>query len=181
MPLDHERYMDIALEVSRQSAAEGNRPVGALIVDDDGKIVAQAGNRVNTEMDPSAHGEIAVMREACRKLGKVDLSGCTLYTAMEPCPMCCWAILEAKVSRVVLGGRHAGIGRKDIGGYSVETLFKLTGRSFDLVLHTAEMRERVTNLAAEPAGASRDEFSHFLKSEAVKWGKLVKTSGAKAE
>ena len=47
--------------------------------------------------------------------------------------MCCWAILEAKVSRVVLGGRHAGIGRKDIGGYSVETLFQLTGRSFELV------------------------------------------------
>jgi len=46
--------------------------------------------------------------------------------------MCCWAILEANVSRVVLGGRHAGIGRKDIGSYSVETLFKLTGRSFEL-------------------------------------------------
>ena len=47
--------------------------------------------------------------------------------------MCCWAILEANVSRLVLGGRHAGIGRKDIGGYSVETLLKLTGRSLELV------------------------------------------------
>jgi tRNA(adenine34) deaminase len=133
MALDHEHYMNIALELSRQSAAQGNRPVGSVIVDAGGAIVAQGGNRVNTEVDPTAHGEIVVMREACRKLGKVDLSGYTLYTSMEPCPMCCWAILEANVSRVVLGGRHAGIGRKDIGGYSIETLFKLTGRSFELV------------------------------------------------
>ena len=143
MTLDHEHYMGIALEVSRQSAAEGNRPVGSLLVDEDGKILAQAGNRVLTDFDPSAHGEIVVMREACRKLKKVDLSGYTLYTAMEPCPMCCWAILEANISRVVLGGRHAGIGRKDIGSYSVETLLKLTGRSFELVtgVRTRECEE----------------------------------------
>ena len=133
MELDHEHYMSIALDLSRQAAAQGNRPTGSLIVDADGKILAQGGNRVYTDFDPTAHGEMVVMREACGKLKKVDLSGCTLYTAMEPCPMCCWAILEARISRVVLGGRHAGIGRKDIGGYSVEALFKLTGRSFDLV------------------------------------------------
>ena len=133
MALDHEHYMSIALELSRQAAAQGNRPLGSLIVDASGKILAQGGNRVYTDFDPTAHGEMAVIREACRKLSKVDLAGCTLYTAMEPCPMCCWAILEANVSRVVLGGRHAGIGRKDIGRYSVETLFELTGRSFDLV------------------------------------------------
>ena len=133
MALDHEHYMDIALELSRQSAAQGNRPTGALIVDADGTIIAQGGNRVYTDFDPTAHGEMVVIREACAKLKKVDLSGCTLYTAMEPCPMCCWAILETKISRVVLGGRHAGIGRKDIGSYSVETLFNLTGRSFELV------------------------------------------------
>ena len=133
MKLDHEHYMDIALELSRQSAAQGNRPTGALIVDADGTIIARGGNRVYTDFDPTAHGEIVVIREACAKLKNVDLSGCTLYTAMEPCPMCCWAILETKISRVVLGGRHAGIGRKDIGSYSVETLFNLTGRSYELV------------------------------------------------
>ena len=133
MKLEHEHYMDIALELSRQSAAQGNRPTGALIVDADGTIIAQGGNRVYTDFDPTAHGEMVVIREACAKLKKVDLSGCTLYTAMEPCPMCCWAILETKISRVVLGGRHAGIGRKDIGNYSVETLFRLTGRSYELV------------------------------------------------
>jgi tRNA(Arg) A34 adenosine deaminase TadA len=130
---DHEHYMGIAMDLSRQAAAQGNRPLGSLIVNAAGEVLAQGGNRVYTEFDPTAHGEIVVMREACRKLKTVDLSGTTLYTAMEPCPMCCWAIIEANVSRVVLGGRHAGIGRKDIGGYSIETLFKLTGRSFELV------------------------------------------------
>ena len=133
MSLDHDHYMGICLDLSRQAAAQGNRPLGSLIVDRNGEIVAQGGNQVYSDVDPTAHGEMVVIRKASAKLNTVDLSGCTLYTAMEPCPMCCWAIVEANVSRLVLGGRHAGIGRKDIGGYSVETLLKLTGRSLELV------------------------------------------------
>jgi tRNA(adenine34) deaminase len=133
MSLDHDRYMGIALELSRQAAAQGNRPLGSLIVDRNGEIVAQGGNQVYSDVDPTAHGEMVVIRKASAKLNTVDLSGCTLYTAMEPCPMCCWAIVEANVSRLVLGGRHAGIGRKDIAGYAVEVLLKLTGREIELV------------------------------------------------
>ena len=133
MALDHERFMDVALELSRQAAAQGNRPLGSLIVGKDGQIVAQGGNQVYSDVDPTAHGEMVVIRQAARKLNTVDLAGCTLYTAMEPCPMCCWAILEANVSRLVLGGRHAGIGRNDLGGYSVEAMLKFTGRTLGLV------------------------------------------------
>ena len=133
MPLDHEHFMRIALDLSRQAAAQGNRPLGSLIVDARGEILAQGGNRVYSDFDPTAHGEMVVIRETSRMLKTVDLSGCTLYTALEPCPMCCWAILEAKVSQLVLGGRHAGIGRKDLGRYSVEVMLELTGRSIALV------------------------------------------------
>ena len=133
MTLDHERYMRIALDLSRSAAAQGNRPLGSLIVDAQGEILAQGGNRVYSDFDPTAHGEMVVIREASRKLKTVNLSGCTLYTAMEPCPMCCWAILESQLSRLILGGRHAGIGRKDLGRYSVEVMLELTGRSIDLV------------------------------------------------
>jgi len=133
MDLDHERFMDIAIELSRQAGAQGNRPVGSVIVGRDGQIVAQGANQVVSDVDPTAHGEVVVIRQAARKLDTIDLSGHTLYTAMEPCPMCCWAILEAKLSRLVMGGRHAAIGRKDIGGYSVETMLAFTGRSIDLV------------------------------------------------
>ena len=131
--MDHGRLISIGLELSRQAAAQGNRPFGSLIVDKSGEIIVQGGNQVYSDVDPIAHGEMVVIRKAAAKLNTVDLSGCTLYTAMEPCPMCCWAIVEANVSRLVLGGRHAGIGRKDIGGYSVEVLLKLTGREIELV------------------------------------------------
>lgn len=133
MTLDHEHFMGLALELSREAAAQGNRPLGSLIVDANGKILAQGGNRVYSDFDPTAHGEIVVIREASRTLRTTNLSGCTLYTALEPCPMCCWAILEANVSRLVLGGRHAGIGRKDIGRYSVEKLLELTDRSIEFI------------------------------------------------
>ena len=125
--------MAIALELSREADRQGNRPLGSLLVAADGKILAQGGNEVYSEFDPTAHGEMVVIRKAARQLRSIDLSGCTLYTAMEPCPMCCWAILEAKVSTLVLGGRHAGIGRTDLGSYSVQTMLDFTGRSIDLV------------------------------------------------
>ena len=133
MALDHNHYMDLALELARKSAAEGNRPLGSLLVDASGAVLAQAGNRVYTDFDPTSHGEMNVIRETCGRLKRTELSGTTLYTTMEPCPMCCWAIIETRIDRVVLGSRHAEIGRTDLGGYTVESFQKLVGRSFELV------------------------------------------------
>jgi len=133
MSLDHDRFMGLALELARKAGDEGNRPVGSLVVDARGTILAQGANRVYTDFDPTAHGETIVIREATQKLKTVDLSGCTLYSSLEPCPMCCWAILDSKVSRLVLGGRNAALGRTDLGRYSVESLMELTGRSVELV------------------------------------------------
>lgn len=133
MALDHDHFMGICLELARKAAADGNRPLGSLLVDDGGTILAQGTNRVYTDSDPTAHGEMVVIRELSAKRRTQDLSGLTLYTSMEPCPMCCWAILETRVSRLVLGARHADIGRKDIGRYSVETMLELTGRSIEFV------------------------------------------------
>jgi tRNA(Arg) A34 adenosine deaminase TadA len=133
MTLDHTHYMGLALELSREAEQAGNRPLGSLIVSAQGEVIAQGGNEVYSALDPTAHGEIVVIRHACRSLGTLDLTGCTLYTTMEPCPMCCWAILEARVSRLVLGGRHAGIGRTDLGRYAIETMLEFTGRQLELV------------------------------------------------
>ena len=133
MALDHEHYMGIAMTLARQAGADGNRPMGALIVDGEGKILAQGTNRVYTDSDPTAHGETVVIREASTKHKMIDMSGCTIYASMEPCPMCCWAILEAKLSRLVIGGRHAAVGRKDLGRYSIETMLEFTGRSIEFV------------------------------------------------
>ena len=133
MALDHEHYMGIALTLARQAGIDGNRPMGALIVDGDGTILAQGTNRVNTDSDPTAHGEVVVIREVATKHKRPDMKGCTIYASMEPCPMCCWAIQEANLSRLVIGGRHANVGRTDLGRYSIETMLELTGRSIEFI------------------------------------------------
>lgn len=129
---EHEKYMDMCLEEARKGMAEGNNPVGSVIVRD-GRVIGVGRNTVKTETNPVNHAETVAIREACRNVGSVDLSGATLYTSMEPCPMCCWATHIAGIERIVLGGRHASVGATHVGDYSVERLMALTGQSWDLV------------------------------------------------
>jgi tRNA(Arg) A34 adenosine deaminase TadA len=131
--LDHDHFMSIAIDLAKKAAADGNRPIGSVLVDAQGAIVAQGENRMYTDYDPTAHAETVVIREACAKLRTVELPGCTLYTSIEPCPMCCWAIIDSKVSRLVLGGRYAALGRRDMGRYSVETFLEFVGKPLELV------------------------------------------------
>ena len=69
----------------------------------DGKIVAGSSNRVTIDLDPTAHAEVNTIRQACRELGTFDLSGCTIYTSCEPCPMCLGAIYWAHIDRIYYG------------------------------------------------------------------------------
>ncbi|HEX6005757.1 MAG TPA: nucleoside deaminase [Burkholderiales bacterium] len=127
-----EYMMKRALEQARETGERGNRPVASIIVRD-GAIIGEGRNTILSDFDPSAHAEIAAIRQACGKLKTVDLSGSTLYSTLEPCPMCFWAMQEAKVGRLVLGGRYAGIGRTDMGRYTVESFLEFTGRSLEVV------------------------------------------------
>ncbi|MBU6454862.1 MAG: nucleoside deaminase [Cyanobacteria bacterium REEB67] len=77
-------------------------PIGALIVSD-GELIVRSKNRKEALGDPTAHAEIQVIREAARKLGSWRLDGLTIYTTLEPCPMCAEAILQSRISRVVFG------------------------------------------------------------------------------
>ena len=134
---DHDHFMDVALEESRKAGEAGNKAVGAVIVKE-GAIVGRGHNTVDSEGDPTNHAETVAIRDACRSLGTTALGGCTLYSAMEPCPMCLWAIHLAGIERLVLGGRHAAMGRTDLGAYSVETLMAMTAQSIDLVTGVRE-------------------------------------------
>lgn len=129
---EHLRYMQRALEQARAAGERGNRPVASIIVRD-GAILGAGQNTMFSDFDPSAHAEIAAIRQACAKLKTVDLAGSTLYSTLEPCPMCFWAMQEAKIARLVLGGRYAGIGRTDMGRYTVESFLEFTGRSLEVV------------------------------------------------
>ena len=135
--MDHSHYMQLAFEDARQAYAAGNRPVAALIVRDNA-IIGSGRNTVYADRDPSAHAEVAAIRAACGKLDTLELAGATLYSTLEPCPMCLWMILEAKIARVVLGARHAALKRTDTGDYSVETFLALTRRPLEIVTGVLE-------------------------------------------
>jgi tRNA(adenine34) deaminase len=101
MPTDLE-YMQLALEEARASAAAGEVPIGALLVQED-RILAQGGNRTIRDNDPTAHAEIVVLREAARILGNYRLPDTTLYVTLEPCSMCAGAMIQARIARLVYG------------------------------------------------------------------------------
>lgn len=126
-----EMFMAQVLGHCEAALERGDCPVAAIIVRDE-VVVGVGSNRVATTGDATAHAETEAIRDACVRLGTSDLGGSTLYSAMEPCPMCCWALKEAGIARLVLGARHAGMRRPDYGGYSVEKLLALTGASLQV-------------------------------------------------
>ena len=96
------------MKIANKNAEEGIKnneggPFGALIVDSLGKIISTGRNNVLETKDPTAHAEIEAIREACKKLNTYDLSGYTLYTTCEPCPMCLSAIIWANIKNVYYG------------------------------------------------------------------------------
>ncbi len=95
--------MDLALSEARAAAERGEVPVGAVVVDADGVVLAAAGNRTRQDCDPTAHAEVLAMRAACAKIGSERLVGCDLYVTLEPCPMCASAISQARIARVYYG------------------------------------------------------------------------------
>lgn len=130
--LDHQHFMRLAIDEGKAGAAEGNRPIGTVIVRD-GQVIATGRNTVNADGDPTNHAETVAIRDACIRLGTVELPGTTLYTTMEPCPMCLWVMAMVKVERFVLGARHADFHPKNYGDYTVESLLAMTGEDMEVV------------------------------------------------
>ena len=97
-----EQFMRAALELAAYAAAAGEVPVGAVVVND-GEIVGRGYNHPITAHDPTAHAEIAALREAAQRLGNYRLRGCELYVTLEPCLMCAGAMIHARIARVVYG------------------------------------------------------------------------------
>ena len=102
MPASDDEWMGEALMLARQAGARGEVPVGAVVVKG-GIVVGRGGNAPIAANDPTAHAEIAALREAAHVVGNYRLPGCDLYVTLEPCPMCAGAIIHARVSRVVYG------------------------------------------------------------------------------
>lgn len=104
--MDDRALLQQAIDLAIANVAVGGGPFGAVVAKD-GKIVADGGNRVTADLDPTAHAEIEAIRRACRSLGTFSLDGCVLYTSCEPCPMCLAAAHWARLDRIVFAAdRH---------------------------------------------------------------------------
>lgn len=103
------QFMNIALDLARQAADEGEVPVGAVVVRD-GAVIGSGRNRRESCGNALAHAELEAINEACRHLGGWQLVGCTLYVTLEPCPMCAGAIINSRIERVVQGAMNPKAG-----------------------------------------------------------------------
>jgi tRNA(adenine34) deaminase len=109
MPATDEQWMAHAIALARDAGGRGEVPVGAIVVCGDA-IVGRGGNAPIAGNDPTAHAEIAALREAAARMGNYRLPGCALYATLEPCAMCAGAILHARLARLVFGARDPKTG-----------------------------------------------------------------------
>jgi tRNA(adenine34) deaminase len=134
--------MELALEEARRAGERGEVPVGAVLVDETGLVLARAGNRSIELHDPSGHAEMLALREAGRKIGNYRLPGTTLYVTLEPCIMCAGAFVHARISRLVYGAMDPKAGAID-SVYSIGSDNLLNHR---LLVQSGIMAEESANL-----------------------------------
>ncbi len=125
---DH-HWMRLALELADRAEHAGEVPVGAVLVLDE-QVVGQGWNSPISSTDPTAHAEVAALRDAAQRLGNYRLPGTTLYVTLEPCAMCAGAIIHARVSRVVYGAA-------DPKGGAADSVFPILGT--DRLNHRVEV------------------------------------------
>ena len=117
-----EFLMSVAIKAAIKACESNEIPIGAILTNEAGEILAVAGNRTIIDSDPTAHAEILVLREAARKIGNYRLTGATLYTTIEPCAMCAGALVNARIKRLVFGAHDLRFG-------AVETVFRICDNS----------------------------------------------------
>jgi len=98
---EDEYFMSLALEEARIAFEEDEVPVGAVLVSGEGKVLAKNHNRIISLCDPTAHAEILVLKEGAKRLGNYRLLGCKLYVTLEPCAMCAYAMVLARISELI--------------------------------------------------------------------------------
>ena len=103
--ISHEHYMRLALSLAREAGADGEAPVGCVVIDADGSVIGRGRNRREKEKNALAHAELEAIANACSTIGDWRLNGCALYVTLEPCPMCAGAIIMSRIDKVFYGAR----------------------------------------------------------------------------
>ena len=148
-PESDARYLARALELAAEAAAREEVPVGAVLVAD-GRVIGEGANAQITESDPTAHAEILALRRAAKAVGNYRLPGSTLYVSLEPCAMCCGAMIHARVGHLVFAAPEPRAGAV---------------MSTRALLDEDHFNHRVTWRQAEAfAGASGDLLRAFFRA-----------------
>ena len=158
--MEDEKFMGLALELAKEAFAEGEVPVGCVVVCD-GQVVGKGRNRREQNKNALCHAEIEAIGQACETLGGWRLWECTLYVTLEPCPMCAGAIINARIPRVVFGAADTKCGATG----SVCNLFSM---EFN---HHPQVE---AGILEEECGALLTEFFKNLRAELKsrpKWNK----------
>jgi tRNA(Arg) A34 adenosine deaminase TadA len=132
-------WMRLAIASARRGVQKGQTPFGACIVRE-GEVLACEHNSVWLTTDITAHAEINAIRTACRQLGKIDLSGATIFSSVEPCPMCFSAIHWAKVTRIVFGADIEDAKKAGFNELSISNAKMKTAGDSDIVIESGLLR-----------------------------------------
>ncbi len=147
----HEKFMRAAIVQAKRAYANGDAPVGCVIVSG-GRVIARSYNRRNRDSDATAHAELIAIKKACRKTGDFRLEGCSMYVTLEPCQMCAGALVQCRIDRVYIGAKSEKAG--------------CAGSVIDL-LHVDRFNhqvETVFGVLEEECGSMLTEFFRELRS-----------------
>ena len=147
----HEQFMNLALMQARSGLEQDEVPIGAVIVKDH-SILAAAYNQTEMLADPTAHAEMIAITQAAAALTSWRLIGCTLYTTLEPCPMCAGAIIQARIPKVVFGA-------SDLKAGACESLYHITAAK--RLNHQADV---IGGILADQCGAVLSTFFHSKRN-----------------
>lgn len=150
--MNHERFMQLALEQAHRAEELGDVPIGAAVVRGE-EVIAVAHNRRIIDADPTAHAEMLAIRSAASAIGDWRLTGCRLYVTLEPCPMCAGAIVLARLDAVIYGAADPKAG-------ATRTLYSICDD--DRLNHTCDV---LPGVLAERCGSALTEF--FRKQRAM--------------
>jgi guanine deaminase len=151
------RHLAEAIELAVSNVAAGGGPFGALVVRDQA-VLARGQNRVTRDIDPTAHAEVQAIRAACRELGDFALTGATLYSSCEPCPMCLAAAMWARVSRIVFAADRNDAAQ---GGFDDREFYDLFARdrsTWALSIENLRLDESASPFTAWLAAAERIDY-----------------------
>lgn len=134
-------WLSLAVRLAQENVASGGGPFGALIVRN-GQLITVGTNRVTLDVDPTAHAEVVAIRDACRKLGRFDLSGCELVSSCEPCPLCLSAALWARVDRVIYTADRYDAAKAGFDDLAFYDLFDTPRESWRMPVRVLEIDTR---------------------------------------